>query len=146
MRILIHKKGYRSEWTTYRSIFLLSLPGRVHAKMPRKYWAKTEWYPVRFLSLPQHSEQLFSFSKFSRNPGCMPKPYRHVLSTSGRYMAGFLVKRFGGCCENTVLTGASCWASSNCIPAQKVVPLSTELNHNRSALVLDSDIGLYSGT
>jgi len=54
-------------------------------------------------------------------------------------MAGFLVKSFGVCCGSTVLAGASFWLSSNCIPAQKIVPLLTELNHNRSALVLDSN-------
>ena len=36
-------------------------------------------------------------SKFSRNPGSMPKTHTHVLSTSGKYMAGFLVKSCGGC-------------------------------------------------
>jgi len=39
------------------------------------------------------------FSKISRNPGSMPKKYRHVLSTSGKYgkyIAGFLVKRYVG--------------------------------------------------
>jgi len=35
------------------------------------------------------------FTKFSRNPGSMPKAYTHALSTSGKYMAGFLVKIFG---------------------------------------------------
>jgi len=35
--------------------------------------------------------------------------------------------------------GASCWQSSNYILAQKIVFVSTELNHNGSALVLDSD-------
>jgi len=30
------KKGDRSEWTNYRRIALLNLPGRVHAKMPPK--------------------------------------------------------------------------------------------------------------
>jgi len=43
-----------------------------------------------------------------------------------------------------VLTGAACWPSVNCIPAQKIVSLSTELNHNCSALVLDSDNGVWS--
>jgi len=43
---------------------------------------------------------------------------------------------------STVLTGASCWPSSNCIPAQKIVPVSTEVNHNCSALVLDSGNGV----
>jgi len=35
-------------------------------------------------------------SKISRNPGNMPRTYTHVLPTSGKYMAGFLVKSFGG--------------------------------------------------
>jgi len=35
--------------------------------------------------------------------------------------------------------GASCWPSSNCIPAQKIVSMSTKFNHSYSALVLDSD-------
>jgi len=77
-------------------------------------------------------------SKLSRNPGSMPK----TSSTSGKYMAGFLVKSFGGCCGRTVLTGASCWRPNNCIPAQKIVSMSTVLNHNCSALVLDSDNGV----
>ena len=38
-----------------------------------------------------------------------------------------------------MLTGASCWPSSNCIPVQKIVSQSTELSHNRSVLALDSD-------
>jgi len=32
----IHKKGDRGEGTNYRGISFLSLPGRVHAMMPRK--------------------------------------------------------------------------------------------------------------
>jgi len=47
-------------------------------------------------------------------------------------------KLWGGC-GSTVLMGASCWQSGNCILAQKIASVSTELNHNRSALVLDSD-------
>ena len=38
-----------------------------------------------------------------------------------------------------MLTGASCWPSSNCIPVQEIASLSTELTHNRSVLALDSD-------
>jgi len=34
--IPIHKKGDRNEWTNYRDISLLSLPGRAYAKMLRK--------------------------------------------------------------------------------------------------------------
>jgi len=74
----------------------------------------------------------------------MPKTYTHVLSISGMYMAGFFVKSFEGCCGSTVLTGSSCWPSGkcNCIPAQKIVSVWTEYNHNRSALVLDSGNGV----
>ena len=81
-------------------------------------------------------------SKFSRNPGNMPMTYTHVLSTSVMFMARFLVKGLGGYCGSTVLAGAHCWQSSNCIPAQTIVSVSTEVNHNRSALVLDSDNGV----
>jgi len=34
------------------------------------------------------------------------------------------------------------WSSSNCIPAQKFVSASGELNHDRSPLMLDSDKGV----
>ena len=76
-------------------------------------------------------------SKFSRNPGSLPKTYAHVLSTSGKYKVPH-EKLWGGC-GSAVLAGASCWQPSNCIPAQKIVPVSKGLNHIRSALVLDSD-------
>ena len=68
--------------------------------------------------------------------------YTHVLSTSGKYIAGFLVKSLGWCCGSTVLTGAYCWPLNNCIPVQKIVSLSTELTHNHSVLMLDSDNGV----
>jgi len=58
-------------------------------------------------------------------------------------MAGFLMKSFGGCYGSTVLTAASCWPSSNCVLVQKIVFVSTGFNRNRSALVLDSDNGVY---
>ena len=51
----------------------------------------------------------------------------HVLSTSGKHTTGLLVKSFGGCCGSTVFMGASCWQSSNCISAQKIVFVLTEL-------------------
>jgi len=57
-------------------------------------------------------------------------------------MAGFLVKSFAGCCGSAVLKDASFWPSSSCIPVQKIVSLSAELNHNRSALVLDCGNGV----
>ena len=81
-------------------------------------------------------------SKFSINPGNMPKTYTYFLSTSGKDMAGFLVKSSRGRCESTALMDASRWPSTNCIPAQKIASVSTESNHNCSALVLDSDNGV----
>jgi len=70
------------------------------------------------------------FSKFSRNPGSMPKKYRHVLSTSEKYekhIAGFLVKSSVGVVGVTVLIGASCWPSSNCILLRKLCPCRRSL-------------------
>jgi len=58
----------------------------------------------------------------------------------GKYKAGFLMNNFGGCWGSTVLTGASCWPSNNCIPLQRIVSVSTELTHNRSALDSDNSV------
>ena len=104
--------------------------------------AKLDGTQSGFCRARSTTEEIFILQQFSRNLGSMPKTYRHVSSTSGKCMAGFLVKSFGGCCGSTVLTGASCWPSNKCIPAQKIVPVSTELNYNRSLLGLDSDNGL----
>jgi len=46
-------------------------------------------------------------------------------------------EKLEGCCRSTVLKGASCWPSGNFIPAQNIVLVSMELNHNSSALALD---------
>jgi len=43
---------------------------------------------------------------------------------------------------STVLTAGYYWPSGHCIPAQKFVSVSGELNHDRSPLVLDSDKGV----
>ena len=51
-------------------------------------------------------------------------------------------EKFCGCCGSPVLTGASCWPSSNCTPPQKIVSVSTEGSHNRSAVVLNSNNGV----
>ena len=116
------QKGDRSERTNYRGISLLSLTRRVFAKMPRKQLNQRWMIPsvVLFAAIALQKKFLLS-SKFSRNHGNMSKTYTHVLSTSGKYMAGFFMKSFGWCCGSTVLTGASCWPSSNCIPVQKTV-------------------------
>ena len=56
-------------------------------------------------------------SKFSANFRSVRKISIHVLSTSGKYMTGFLVESFGECCGSTVLTVACYWPPSHCIPA-----------------------------
>ena len=57
-------------------------------------------------------------------------------------MAEFFMKSFGVCYGSMVLMDASCWPSTNCTSAKKMVFVSTKLNYNRSALVLDSDKGV----
>jgi len=41
-----------------------------------------------------------------------------------------------------VLTAACYWPSSHCIPDQKFLSVSGELNHDRSPLAFDSDKGV----
>jgi len=71
----------------------------------------------------------------------MQKMSTHVLLTSRKHMTRFLVKSFGECCGTTVLMAACYCPSSHCVPAQKFMSVSTELNHNRSPLV----VGLRQG-
>jgi len=54
-------------------------------------------------------------------------------------MSGFLMKSIGECCGNTMLMVACYWSSSNCIPAQKFMTVSEELNHRRLPWVMHSD-------
>jgi len=99
---------------------------------------------VQLLSRPTNSHSPANFREFLEAcSACHRYRPTYVLSTSGNNMAGFLVKNFEGCCGSTVLTGASCWPSSNCILAQKIGSVSMKLNHNRSLLVLDSDSGVF---
>ena len=53
-------------------------------------------------------------------------------------MVGSLAK-IVECCWSAVLTAACYWPSNHCIPAEKFVSVSTELNHNISPWLLDSD-------
>jgi len=55
-----------------------------------------------FVAAVALKKKIILSSKFSRNPGMMPKIYTHVLSISGKCMAGFFVKSFGG------VTGVRC--------------------------------------
>jgi len=80
----------------------------------------------------------YSPAKFLRNLGSMLKTSSHVLSTSRKHTTEFLVKSFEEFSVRTVLTAACYWSSRHCIPDQKFMSVSGELNHDRSPLVLDS--------
>jgi len=88
--------------------------------------------------------QIFTLQQILRNLGSVPKTFAHVLLSLRKHTTGFLVKSFGKCCGSTVLTAACYWPSIHCtcLPAQKFVSVSGELNHNRSQFVLDSDKGV----
>jgi len=109
-------------------------------KMPRNNWIK----PGRCGFRPGRSntDHISLSSKILRNLGSMLKTSSHALSTSGKYMARFLVKSFGECCGSKVLAAACYWPSSQCIPAQTLASVSGELNYDRSRLMLDSDKGV----
>jgi len=54
-----------------------------------------------------------------------------------KHTTGFLVKRFEEFWGSAMLAAACHWPSSRCIPAQKFVSVSAELNHSRSLWTLD---------
>jgi len=72
----------------------------------------------------------------------MPKTSTHVLSNSNMRTNGVQVKNVAEFYGST-LSAAICYCSIHCIPAQKVVSMSAELNHNCSQWVLDSDKGVF---
>ena len=81
-------------------------------------------------------------NKFSRNLGNMPKTYTHVLSTSGKYMTGFLVKSFGECCRSSLW----CWRPS--VTGRQVTVFLLTIGVGGVKLqpftvVLNSDKGVY---
>ena len=72
--IHIHKKEDSSEWTNYRGISLPSLPGRVHAMMPRKQLNESWMIPSAVFVAAVAQQTEFALSrKFSRNVGSIPK-------------------------------------------------------------------------
>ena len=94
----------------------MRLDYQILLKSPSKpYW----------LDAPLALQTEFSLSStFSRNLGSIPQTSAHALSISKKRTTGLIVKSFGECCGSTVLTAASYWTSSHCIPAQKFVSVS----------------------
>jgi len=132
--IPIHRKEDRRKCIKYRGISFLSLCGKVYAKCleercREKFESKLD--DIHFRSGRSTTDQIYTLQQIFEK-SCMPKTSTHVLSASRKHTTGFLVKSFGECCWSTVLTVASYWPSSHCIPAQKSVAASVELNHNRA--------------
>jgi len=76
------------------------LPGHLIGKPPTKSVCQAAAETIEpklgdFVAAVALQKKFIPSNKFSRNPGSLPKTYTHVLSTSGKYMAGFLLKSFG---------------------------------------------------
>jgi len=99
--------------------------------MTRDNWIITGEYPWRYSWLQHYRPNFHS-----------PSIYREILRVCQRCLHVFcrpwesLWRRCMG------LTAACYWPSNHCIPAQKFIFLSAELNHNRSSWVLDFDKGV----
>ena len=58
----------------------------------------------------------------------------------GKAYSRILRKNVGKCCWSIALAAVCSCPLSHCIPVQMFVPVSTELNHDPSAWMLDSDV------
>ena len=99
-------------------ISLLSLLGQVYAKCLEKRCReiiepKLGDTQCGFRPGRSTTDQISLSSKFSRNLGTMPQASTHILSTSRKHTAVFLVESFGKCCGNMVLTAAFYWPLSH---------------------------------
>jgi len=111
-------------------------------KMRRKIETKLEDTQWGFRRAHSTTEQISTLQQIYEKSWETAKYVYTCFVDLGKYMAAFL-KVWGVLREyRTVLTSASCWLSNNCISVQKIASASTELNHNCSLLVLDSDNGV----
>jgi len=100
---------------------------------------------MRFSLLPEHYRTNFHSSAIFKKSWEHAKEVQTSFVDLGKVWKVYCWvtrEEFCGCCGSTVLTGTSCWPSSNSIPAQKIVSVSTDGSHNRSALVLDAGSGV----
>ena len=101
--IPIFKKGDRKQRTNYRSISLLSLPGKVYAKcLERKCLeiveSNLENGQCGFCSGRSTTDQTFTLKHFARNLGSMAKISWYALSILKRHMTKFLGINFARFC------------------------------------------------
>jgi len=88
---------------------MYQLPGYLFSQPPRRSVCqiclkkdkakklKQSWRaPSAVFVAPAALQNKFALSsKISINPGSLPKTHTHILPTSGKYIAGFLVKSIG---------------------------------------------------
>jgi len=110
-------------------IRFLSVFDMLNITLCMRTWREVRSFRIIFPPcLPRYVPGDFSRPrKFLRNIECIPKIYRHVLSSSKKHSTETLVKSFDECCMRTVLTVVCYWTSRQDISAQKFVSLSAEL-------------------
>jgi len=110
--------------------------------MPRNYWIKVERYAVQYSSQPCHYRSHFTLQQNFEKP-CEYAKNVFKCFVDLEIQPGSLWKALRGVpwvrCWRPAITGRP---SGHCIPAQKFVSVSGELNHDRSPLVLDFDKGV----
>ena len=101
-------KGDRRQYTNYKGISLLSLPGKLYAKCPERKCREIE--SVRFPSGSQHhGPNLHSKANLHlRNLGSMAKISLHALPILKKHRTEFLGIRFGRFCGSMALM-VSCY-------------------------------------
>ena len=138
---------WRQEWTD-------QLPRHLFAKPPRKSACQDGLILSAIFVAAVALQNKFPLQQIFEKSWEHANDLRRFLSTSGKYMAGFFVKSFGG------VVGVRRWwvplagrqslysCSEDCVR----IGVSGELNHDRSALVSDSDndvccsLSLYRGS
>ena len=133
-----HTQKWRQEWMN-------QLPRHLFAKPPRKSACQEAAKIIEpkmndtqcgFCRGRSTTEQISTLLEIFEKSWEHAKDLQTCYVDLGKVYNGRLPrKRLWGFCGSTVLTGASCWPSNNCILVQKkIASLSTELNHERSAL------------
>ena len=125
-----------NEPTTAASLCQVSQKGCM-SRCRKNNWTKAGWYPTRFSSRPLHYRTNFHFpANFQEMLGaCQRLIHMFCRPGEGIYMAGFLVNTFG------CVVGVWCWrvplaGRQVAVFLLRRLSLSTEFNHNHSALWL----------
>jgi len=123
------------------------LPGRVYAKFVKKRQGniietKLNDTQCGFCRTRSTTEQIFTLQQIIEKSWKPAKDVYTCFVDLGKVYGQVTCEKLWGVLREYGVEGAFCWPPGHCIPARKIVSVSTELNHNRSALVLDSNSGL----